>query len=68
MWKSDNKWGTELILLKEFFFWGLGLVGLWCLMTLSTIVQLYIGGHDRMVVGFITTYAICAYHHYCCEF
>jgi hypothetical protein len=68
MWKSDNKWGTELILLKEFFFLGLGLVGLWCLMTLSTIVQLYIGGHDCMVVGFITTYAICAYHHYCCEF
>jgi hypothetical protein len=23
---------------------------------------------DRMVVGFLTTYAICAHHHYCCEF
>ena len=23
---------------------------------------------DRMVVGFITTYAISAYHHWCCEF
>jgi hypothetical protein len=23
---------------------------------------------DRMVVGFTTTYAICAYHHWCCEF
>jgi hypothetical protein len=23
---------------------------------------------DRMVVGFITTYAISAYHHKCCEF
>jgi hypothetical protein len=29
------------------------------------------GGHcvrDRMVVGFTTTYAIGAYHHWCCEF
>ena len=26
------------------------------------------GGHDRMVVGFITTNAISAYHHYRCEF
>ena len=25
-------------------------------------------GRDRMVVGFITTYAISAYHHWCCEF
>jgi len=25
-------------------------------------------GRDRMVVGFTTTYAICAYHHWCCEF
>ena len=24
-------------------------------------------GHDQMVVGFTTTYAISAYHH-CCEF
>jgi hypothetical protein len=24
--------------------------------------------HDRMVVGFTTTYAISAYHHWCCEF
>jgi hypothetical protein len=24
-------------------------------------------GRDRMVVGFTTTYAICAYHHWCCE-
>ena len=23
---------------------------------------------DRMVVGFTTTYAINAYHHWCCEF
>jgi hypothetical protein len=23
---------------------------------------------DRMVVGFATTYAISAYHHWCCEF
>ena len=25
-------------------------------------------GHDRMVVGFTTSYAISAYHHWCCEF
>jgi hypothetical protein len=25
-------------------------------------------GHDRMIVGFITTYAISAYHHSHCEF
>ena len=25
-------------------------------------------GHDRMVVGFTTTYAISAYHYLCCEF
>ena len=25
-------------------------------------------GHDRMVVGFIATYAISAYHHWSCEF
>jgi len=25
-------------------------------------------GHDRMVVGFTTTYVISAYHHWCCQF
>jgi hypothetical protein len=25
-------------------------------------------GRDLMVVGLTTTYAICAYHHWCCEF
>jgi len=25
-------------------------------------------GRDRRVVGFTTTYAISAYHHWCCEF
>jgi len=25
-------------------------------------------GLDRMVVGFTTTYAVSAYHHWCCEF
>jgi len=24
-------------------------------------------GHDHMVVGFTTTYAISAYHHECCK-
>jgi len=24
-------------------------------------------GHDRMVVGFTTTYAISSCHHWCCE-
>jgi hypothetical protein len=27
-----------------------------------------LSGRDRMVVGFTTTYAISAYHHWCCEF
>jgi hypothetical protein len=61
-----------------------GLFVLWFLTPLSTIFQLYRGGHvdgfnfktiivfhckldrrgrDRIVVGFITTYAISAYHH-----
>jgi hypothetical protein len=25
-------------------------------------------GHDRMVIGFTTAYAISHYHHWCCEF
>jgi hypothetical protein len=25
-------------------------------------------GRDRMVAKFLTTYAISAYHHWCCEF
>jgi len=25
-------------------------------------------GRDRMIVGFTTTYAISAYHHWCCVF
>jgi hypothetical protein len=67
---------------KENFLQGVGIDGqlkglgleLWCLTTLSTILQLYRGGQfnclngpggrrDRMVVGFITTCAISAYHH-----
>ena len=28
----------------------------------------YRRGRDRMVVGFTITYAISAYHHWCCEF
>jgi len=30
--------------------------------------RVFFGGRDRMVVGFTTTYAISAYHHWCCEF
>jgi hypothetical protein len=33
--------------------------------------SIYLRGHlglDHMVVGFTTTYAISAYHHWCCEF
>jgi hypothetical protein len=47
----------------------------WCLTQLSTIFQLYVSfsfnrarrGHEGMVVGFTTTYAISAYHHWCYE-
>ena len=45
-----------------------------CYSLLDTVYTLYIyawgGRHgcDRMVVGFTTTYAISAYHHWCCEF
>jgi len=31
-------------------------------------MHLGMGSRDRMVVGFITTYAISTYHHWCCEF
>jgi hypothetical protein len=31
-------------------------------------LQLNRDGHDHMVVGFTTTFAISAYHHWCCEF
>ena len=36
--------------------------------TLSLYVIKGRRGRDRMVVGFTTTYAISAYHHWCCEF
>jgi hypothetical protein len=38
---------------------------------LSVDLLIYLGdrhSRDRMVVGFTTTYAISAYHHWCCEF
>jgi hypothetical protein len=35
----------------------------------SDILPSSIWGHrDRMVIGFIITYAISAYHHKCCQF
>ena len=47
--------------------WGPHSVGLWCLMPLPTKFCLYCDGwgyhgRERMVVGFITIYAISAYH------
>ena len=37
----------------------------WCYKETSIAIR---RGRDRMVVGFTTTYAISAYHHWCCEF
>ena len=39
-----------------------------CLNFLFIIVQRGRRGCDQMVVGFTTTYAISAYHHWCCDF
>ena len=36
------------------------------LLPLSIVIRCH-RGHDRMVLGFSTNYAITAYHHYCCE-
>ena len=33
-----------------------------------SLVYFYFFGRDRMVVGFTTTYAISAFHHWSCEF
>ena len=47
---------------------------IWCLHDHSLIIYVQFikcrghRGHDRMVVGFTTLYAISAYHHWCCEF
>jgi hypothetical protein len=39
------------------------------LLTSATNINTVEGGcHDRMIVGYLTTYAISAYHHYRCEF
>jgi len=38
------------------------------MMDTSLYLKLDCRWRDRMVVGFITTYAISAYHHWCCEF
>ena len=42
--------------------------GLECLMPLSTILPRGCHGHDCVVVGFTTTFAISAYHHWSCKF
>ena len=34
----------------------------------SPVISWGLCGRDCMVVGFITTYAICSYHHWRCEF
>jgi hypothetical protein len=36
--------------------------------TVTTMTYWGRHGHDHMVVGFTTTYAISAYHHWSCEF
>jgi hypothetical protein len=52
---------------------------IWCVTTMNLLRHLVLGieciqhlqgrrGRDRMVVGLTTTYAISAYHHWCCEF
>jgi hypothetical protein len=52
---------------SQFYWWRKPWLG-----TGSFIIYLYCcrgrRGRDRMVVGFTTTYAISAYHHWCCEF
>jgi len=40
----------------------------WCRVVDIKIVYEGRRGLDRMVVGYTTTYAICAYHYYCCDF
>jgi len=37
-------------------------------MSIFTLLMTMGGRRGRMVVGFTTTYAISAYHHWCCEF
>ena len=39
-----------------------------CLTTCLLSTFFYRGGRDHMIVGFTTTCAINAYHHFCCEF
>jgi len=34
----------------------------------TILLTKYRSGRDHVVVGFTTTYAISAYHHWCCEF
>jgi hypothetical protein len=46
-------------------------IKLWALLVINMIntkLNRGCGGRDHMVVGFTTTYAISAYHHWCCEF
>ena len=50
------------------FLW---IVHFWLLLRYSLTFIFYLRGRrwrNRMVVGFTTTYAIRAYHHWCCEF
>jgi hypothetical protein len=60
----------QIILERVFSGWGLGV---WCWTPLSTIFQLYRRGQFYWwrkldYVGFTTTYAISAYHYWCCGF
>jgi hypothetical protein len=43
------------------------ILSIWFVFMLS-LVYFYFFGRDRMVVGFTTTYAISAFHHWSCEF
>jgi hypothetical protein len=50
----------------EFFLYcGISLLFIWALYSLSNRCR---HGRDRIIVGFTTTYAISAFHHWCYEF
>jgi hypothetical protein len=58
-WLQSNLW----TLLKNIFY-----IKTFQFLLIAYIFHTWRRGRDRMVVGFTTTYAISAYHHWCCEF